>query len=112
LNVILIVGFLVAIAVIGALLYVLVIHREVPGAVEQRFGILEPLPPDVGRWNVDGDSDEGRAAASEGLKREVRLFHDVQSGKLTRQGRYRNLTTNAITRVDPDVPVPRRRLRA
>jgi hypothetical protein len=106
-----IVGFLVIVAAIGALLYVLVIQREVPGVVEQRFGSLEALPPDVGKWKIDSESEEGSAAAKRGLKREVRLFHDVQSGKLTRQGRYRNQATNAITGVDPDVPVPRRRVR-
>ena len=67
-----IIGFLVMIAVIGALLYLLVIHREVPGAVEQRFGTLEPLPPDIGRWKFDSESEEGETAARQGLKREVR----------------------------------------
>jgi hypothetical protein len=107
-----IVGFLVVIAIIGSLLYLLLIHREVPGAVEQRFGTLEPLPPNVGVWAVDLESEEGRAAQQQGLKREVRHFFDVKNGKLTRQTRYRNVATNAVTRVDPDVPVPRRRVRA
>jgi hypothetical protein len=106
-----IVGFLVFVAVIGGLLYVLVIQREVPGVMEQRFGKLEALPADVNQWKVDSDSEEGRAAAKQGLKREVRLFHDVQSGKVTRQARYRNQATNAITRSERDVPVPRRRIR-
>jgi hypothetical protein len=111
LNVVIIVAFLVVIAVIGALIYLLLVHREVPGAVEQRFGVWEPLPPDVGKWKDDLDSEEGRAAARQGLKREVRVFHDAQSGKLSRQARYRNPATNAIARVDPDVVVPRRRLK-
>lgn len=107
-----IVAFLVVIAVIGGLLYVLVIQRAVPGVVEQRIGTLEPLPEDVGTWKVDRDSEEGAAAAAQGLKREVRLFYDVQREKLTKQVRYRNQATNAITRVDPDIAVPRRRIRA
>jgi hypothetical protein len=111
-----ILGFLVMIAVIGGLLYLLVVHREVPGAVEQRFGILEPLPPDVGLWKVDDESEEGRAAARQGLKREVRLFHDAHAGlfagsRLVRQVRYRNPATNSIVRVDPDMKVPRRRVK-
>jgi len=107
-----ILGFLVMIAVIGGLLYLLVVHREVPGAVEQRFGILEPLPPDVGTWKVDDESEEGNAAARQGLRREVRLFHDHRSGKLVRQARSRNPATNSVVRVDRDVPVRRRRLKA
>lgn len=109
-------GFLVMIAVIGGLVYLLVVHREVPGAVEQRFGVLEPLPPDVGIWKADGESDEGKAASRQGLKREVRVFHDphgglLGDGRLVRQARYRNPATNAIVRVDPDVPIRRRRVK-
>ena len=112
-----IVGFLVMVAVIGGLLYLLVIHREVPGAVEQRLGVLEPLPPDLGKWKIDDASEEGKAAAQQGLRRETRFFHDpdgglFRSGKLVRQVRYRNPATNAIARVDPDAPVRRRRLKA
>ena len=59
-----IVAFLVAIAIIGGLFYILVIYREVPGAMEQRFGVLEALPEDIGKWKVDDDSEEGKAAAS------------------------------------------------
>jgi hypothetical protein len=112
-----IIGFLVAVAFIGGLLYVLVIHREVPGAVEQRFGVLEALPEDVGKWKIDEDSEEGKEAAAKGLKREVRIFHDqsasgmLSSGKLIRQVRYRNRATNAVVRVDPDEPVKRKRVR-
>jgi hypothetical protein len=110
-------GFLLVLAFIGGLIYTLLIHREVPGLVEQRFGVPEPLPPDIGQWKADNDSEEGRAAARQGLKREVRLFHHarggrlVGGGRLVRQTRYRNPATNAITRVDPDVPVRRRRIK-
>lgn len=70
----LIFGFLVVLAAIGGLVYTLVIHREVPGVMEQRFGVLEPLPADVGQWKTDDDSDEGKAAAREGLRREVSVL--------------------------------------
>jgi hypothetical protein len=106
-----IVVFLAVVAGIGGLLYVLVIQRAVPGVMEQRIGTLEALPPDVGTWKQDVDSEEGCAAARQGLSREVRLFYNVQTDKLVRQVRYRNPATNAITRVDPDVSVPRRRVR-
>jgi hypothetical protein len=109
-------GFLVMVAAVGALVYLLVVHREVPGAVEQRFGVLEPLPFNVGKWSIDAESEEGRAAAERGLTREERLFHDPSGGflgreRLVRQVRYRSRATNAIVRVDPDVPVRRRRLK-
>lgn len=112
-----IVGFLLMIAFIGALFYLLVIYREVPGAMEQRLGVLEALPEDINRWKVDEESDEGKAAAQKGQKREVRIFHDpngggfLGGGKLIRQVRYRNRATNEVMRVDPDEPVARKRIR-
>ena len=107
-----IVGFLVFTAAIGGLIYVLVIYRAVPGAMEARIGVLEPLPEDVGKWKVDEESAEGKAAMQQGLKREVRLFHDMQADKVLRQVRYRNRATNEIARVDPDDLVKRKRIRS
>jgi hypothetical protein len=103
-------AFLAAVYVASRLVYWLVIEREVPGGWERRFGV-EELPVDVGQWKVDDQSREGKAAAERGLKREVRVFHDVQTGKLTRQARCRNAATNAIASVEADVPVPRQRRR-
>lgn len=105
------VGFLFVIALIGGLMYLLLVQREVPGLVEQRFGVLEALPQNINQWSVDEESDEGKQAASKGLKREVRLFHDSQSGKLLRQVRYRNRATNRVVRVEPDEVVKRKRIR-
>lgn len=109
-------GFLTVIAFIGGLVYVFLVQRAVPGLMEQRFGTLEALPVDVGEWKTDDESEEGRLAALQGLRREIRLFHDpggglLGNGSLVRQTRYRNPATNAITRVEPDVPVARRRIR-
>lgn len=112
-----IVGFLLVIAFIGGLFYLLVIYREVPGAVEQRLGVLEALPEDVNRWRIDEESADGKAAAQKGQKREVRIFHDpngggfLGGGKLIRQVRYRNRATNEVLRVDPDEAVARKRIR-
>lgn len=109
--------FLLVLAFIGGLIYLLVVQREVPGLVDQRFGVLEALPPDVGKWKTDDESEDGKAAADRGLRREERLFHDpnaggiLRSGKLVRQVRYRNRATNEIVKVEPDEPVPRRRIR-
>src|ERR1041385_6105576 len=105
--------FLLVIAFIGGVIYLLVVHREVPGAMEQRMGVLEALPEDVGKWKVDEDSEEGKATVARGLKREERLFHDPNAGgflgggKLVRQVRYRNRATNEIVKVEADEPVKR-----
>ncbi|HEX4341306.1 MAG TPA: hypothetical protein VH062_35600 [Polyangiaceae bacterium] len=107
-----IIGFLVAIAAIGGLFYILVIYRNVPGAMEQRFGVLEELPEDVGQWKVDTESDEGKTAQARGLKRETRHFFEVQKNRLLKQVRYRNQATNEITRIDPDEVVKRKRIRS
>ncbi|HEX3597396.1 MAG TPA: hypothetical protein VHU80_19950 [Polyangiaceae bacterium] len=107
-----IIGFLVAIAAIGGLIYILVIYRNIPGAVEQRFGVLEDLPEDIGQWKVDTESDEGKAAQARGLKRETRHFFDQQKNRLLKQVRYRNQATNEIARIDPDEVVKRKRIRS
>jgi hypothetical protein len=107
-----IIAFLVAVAIIGGLIYVLVIYREVPGALEQRLGVLEALPEDVGKWKIDEESEEGKAALQQGQKREVRIFHDRSSDRLLRQVRYRNRATNEVTRVEPDELIKRKRIRS
>lgn len=92
-------------------MYLLLVQREVPGLVEQRFGVLEALPENINQWAVDEESAEGKEAASKGLKREVRMFHDSHNGKLLRQVRYRNRATNQVVRVEPDEVVKRKRVR-
>ena len=107
-----ILGFLAVMYVISRLIYYLVIDREVPGSWDSRYGSLEPLPADVGKWKLDEESDEGRAAVAQGLRRETRVFHDPNAAnKVIHQVRYRNAATNAIARVEPDVVVPRRRVK-
>lgn len=111
-------AFLLVIAFIGGLIYLFLVQREVPGLVEQRFGVLESLPQDIGKWKTDEDSDDGKAAVARGLKREERLFYDPNAGgflgggKLVRQVRFRNRATNEIVKVEPDEPVKRKRVRS
>ncbi len=78
--------------------------------------MLEPLPDDIGQWQADEDSELGKAALARNRKREVRLFFEegkglMAQGRLVRQVRYRNLSSNAIEEVEPDEPVKRRRIR-
>jgi hypothetical protein len=107
--------FCLALAFVGGVIY-LFIQSYVPGLVEQRFGVLEALPEDIGKWKSDDESEEGKAAAARGLRREERLFHDPNArgggGKLVRQVRYRNRATNEIVKVEPDEIVKRKRIRS
>jgi hypothetical protein len=110
--------FLLGLAFIGGVIYLFLVQGAVPGLVEQRFGVLEALPPDIGKWKSDDESEEGKAAAARGLRREERLFHDPNApgfsggGKLVRQVRYRNPATNQIVKVEPDQVVKRKRVKA
>jgi hypothetical protein len=106
--------FLLGVAVAGGIVY-LFIAGLFPGLKEERFGVLEPLPPNLGQWQTDVESDAGRAASAEGKRREVRLLFEagglISSGKLTRQARLRDASTNEILAVLPDEIVKRKRVK-
>jgi hypothetical protein len=106
--------FLLGCAAIGGIIYVF-FAGMFPGLKEERFGVLEPLPPNLGQWETDDDSEAGRAAAAEGKKREVRLLFEegglFSSGRLVRQVRLRDAQTNEIVEIRPDEAVRRRRVR-
>ena len=106
--------FLLGVATAGGIIY-LFVAGLFPGLKEERFGVLEPLPPDLGQWQADTESAAGRAAAAQGQKREVRLMFEegglFGSGKLTRQARLRDATTNEILTVLADEVVKRKRIR-
>lgn len=105
--------FVAAIAIAGYLLFFL---NQVPGAKEERLGVLEPLPEDLGRWKPDETSAEGLAALEEGLRREVRVLHEPATGllggeTLVHQARYRRLSDNVIDRIEPERRVARKRVK-
>jgi len=106
--------FLLGVAAAGGLIY-LFAAGLFPGLKEERFGVLEPLPQNLGKWQDDVDSEAGRAAAAAGQKREVRLLFEegglFGSGKLLRQARVRDGVTNKILEVFPDEVIKRRRVR-
>ncbi len=111
-----VVGLLVLVAVLAVALYLLVIFRAVPGAVEERLGELEELPQGLGKWHPDETSPEGQAANESGERREVRYWYDEAAGlfgrgKIVKQVRYRDAETNEIVRVDPDARVTRKRIK-
>ena len=103
--------FLILCALIGIAIYLFLVVNLVPGAAEERVGVLEPLPPDVGTWKQDTESDAGRAAAANGRTREVRYYFYETRSLLVRQVRYRNPTTGEILRAESDEVVRRRRVR-
>jgi hypothetical protein len=104
--------FLVLVGVLGIGVYVLFIFNLVPGVQDERLGVLEPLPPDVGHWSADTESEAGRNAAREELVREVRHYFYENGGKLVLQVRYKRKDTGEIVRVEPEQPVKRKRVRA
>ena len=108
--------FLGIVSLLAVATYLVFIFKLVPGAAEERLGVLEPLPADIGQWRVDEESEQGKAALARQLRREERLFFEegkglMAQGRLVRQVRYRNVTSNAIERVEPDQPVKRKRIR-
>lgn len=76
--------------------------------VEYLLGRLEPLPPDLGTWGERGIDH------TTGLLREERFVlpsGQASSSHLLHQVRYRDPVTRAITRVEPEIRVRRRRIR-
>jgi hypothetical protein len=103
--------FMLIVGLIALGLYVLFILNLVPGAKEERLGVLEPLPPDTGTWKVETESAEARAAREQGLVREVRHYFYEAQNRLVLQARYKKPDTGEIVRADPEQPVKRRRIR-
>ena len=108
--------FLAIVSILGVGIYLVFIFKLVPGAAEERLGVLEPLPDDINQWRIDEDSELGKAAHARQRKREERLYFEegkgvMAQGRLVRQVRYRNLASNAIEEVEPDQPVKRKRIR-
>lgn len=109
-------AFLVLVGLCALAVYATLILHLVPGAAEERLGVLEALPPDLGVWKTDESSQDAEAAKARGLTRQVRTYHESASGwfggeRLVRQVRYRNSATNEIVHVEPDEVVKRRRIR-
>jgi hypothetical protein len=103
--------FLLVVGLLSLGLYVLFVLNLVPGAKEERLGVIEPLPRDTGTWKADTESAEASAAKAEGLVREVRHYFYEGEGKLVLQVRYKSAETGDVVRADPEQSVKRRRIR-
>ena len=100
----------------AVLVYVLVIFREVPGAVAERWGELEQLPQNLGQWQRDDTSPAGKSALERGSIREQRTWREPGAGwfgrdRLVLQVRYKDQRTGEITATEPDAPLIRRRIK-
>ena len=107
---------LLFIGIASVAVYLLVVFREVPGAVSERWGELEGLPENLGEWTVDEQSEAASAARERGLLREVRTWREAGTGwfgrdRLLLQVRYRNAETGEIDDVEPDRVLQRRRVK-
>jgi hypothetical protein len=96
--------------------YLLVVFREVPGAVTERWGELEGLPEDLGEWAVDEDSEAAIEARQRNQVREVRTWRDAGAGwfgrdRLLLQVRYKSADTGEIESTEPDRVLKRRRIK-
>ena len=70
------------VALAALAVYLLVVFREVPGAVAERLGELEGLSQNLGEWTIDESSSEAQAARARGLQREQRTWREPASGLL------------------------------
>lgn len=107
---------LLFIGIAAVAVYLLVVFREVPGAVTERWGELEGLPGDLGEWAVDDESEAAIEARQRGLVREVRTWREAGTGvfgrdRLLLQVRYRNPETGEIDSAEPDRVLRRRRVK-
>ena len=107
---------LLFVGIAAVAVYLLVVFREVPGAVTERWGELEGLPGDLGEWSTDEESEAAIDASQRGLVREVRTWLEPGAGwfgrdRLLLQVRYRNPETGEIDSVEPDRVLTRRRVK-
>lgn len=102
--------FILAVGAVGAGAYMFLFLSHVPGAKEERLGVLEALPPNMGEWI------EEPVPSEDGLVVEKRHLQPESSGfggaKYLLQVRYRDPKTREILRVDPEQIIKRKRIRS
>ncbi len=88
---------------------------QVPGAADDRLGVYEPLPPDLGKWKTDTNTPAAEAATASGQLREIRWFFQEagigSGGMLIQQARLRDMKSGEILVVEPEVATKRRRIK-
>jgi len=88
---------------------------QVPGAADDRLGVYEALPPDLGKWKPEEGTTAAQAAVAAGQLREFRWFFQEagigSGGSLIQQVRLRDLKNGEIMVVEPEVVIKRRRIK-
>jgi hypothetical protein len=106
---------LFGLVVVGTGIY-LAMFSLIPGAVDERFGVFDALPENLGEWSED---PELRLADVDPEKYRCEVRYLLQSGggllardTLVKQVRLRDRNSNEIARVLPEERIPRRRKRS
>lgn len=100
---------MLVIAALGSGAYLVLFLTHIPGAGEERLGVYEPLPENLGKWIEDPER------TAEGLVCERRTLFDGSPdgpGKFTYQERFRKPETREIVSIAPERVVKRRRVKA
>lgn len=109
--------FVCIVAVIGFGIYLTVVLRAVPGAVDERLGKLEDLPAQLGKWVLDETSATAKLADERGLVRETRVLLEPARGlfggeQFVEQARLREGQGGRIVEVEPERRWSRKRHKA
>jgi hypothetical protein len=102
--------FLLILAALAVGIYLLFFLQNVPGAAEERIGVLEPLPTNLGEWQEETTGPEAERALAQGRRREVRTYFDEAKNVLLKQVRYRDGNSGEIVGSEPDEVIKRRRV--
>ncbi|MCZ6835123.1 MAG: hypothetical protein O7G85_05050 [Planctomycetota bacterium] len=109
-------ALLLCVALVPCVIYAVVVLMEVPGMADERLGVLEELPDDVGEWKLDTESEQARAAIDDGLICETRLWittsiMQFNREKIYRQVRYLDPRTLDVVRSEKDIRIKRKRVK-
>jgi hypothetical protein len=106
--------FVVLIGGLGLIAYLSIMFNAVPGTIEERLGVLEALPENLGQW-FDDASPEAEVLRAQGKRREVRYLLEsaglFRGQVLVKQARVRDVASNEILEVLPETRTRRRRQR-
>ncbi len=108
-------AFVLLCGLVAAGAYVLFFMSQVPGAAEDRLGVYEALPPDLGKWKPEESTAAAQAGLAAGQLREIRWFFQEagigSGGNLIQQVRVRDIKSGEILVVEPEVVIKRRRIK-
>ncbi|MDX2052665.1 MAG: hypothetical protein SFV15_09760 [Polyangiaceae bacterium] len=105
--------FVLICGLLGAGAYLIFFLSQVPGAAEDRLGVYEELPSELGKWKLETGTPEALEAEANGRLREVRWFFEEAAlgggGKLIQQVRFVDPKSREVLEVLPEIVIKRRR---